>query len=103
VSSYYKRDGTPVSSYQEAFSDETHVAQEVVSGYYVSTVHLGMNHQWGDGPPLIFETMVFKAEGDGVASYTDLYCDRYSTEAEAKAGHAAVVERLKAGTLELYE
>ncbi len=25
----------------------------------ISTVFLGMNHQWGAGPPLVFETMIF--------------------------------------------
>ena len=29
--------------------------------YWVSTVFLGLDHNWGVGPPLIFETMVFKS------------------------------------------
>ena len=49
----------------------------------VSTVWLGCNHNYSDGPPLIFETMVFP-----VGSYYDLDCRRYATEAEARAGHA---------------
>lgn len=28
-------------------------------GEKLSTVWLGIDHQWGDGPPLIFETMLF--------------------------------------------
>lgn len=28
--------------------------------YWVSTVFLGLNHNFGDGPPHIFETMVFR-------------------------------------------
>ena len=28
-------------------------------GEKLSTVWLGLDHQWGDGPPLIFETMLF--------------------------------------------
>jgi hypothetical protein len=56
----------------------------------VSTVYLGMNHQWGDGPPLIFETMVFGGdEGEP--------CWRYSTEEQARAGHDRVVAALRAG------
>lgn len=57
-------------------------------GARVSTVWLGLDHQFGDGPPLIFETMVFPAE-----SSMDLDCERYSTEEEAKAGHSAMVEK----------
>lgn len=51
----------------------------------ISTVWLGLNHQYGDGPPLIFETMVFGGPND-----ESMW--RYSTEEEALAGHA---ERLK--------
>lgn len=30
-----------------------------VAGCEVSTVFLGLNHNWGDGPPVLWETMVF--------------------------------------------
>lgn len=46
----------------------------------VSTVFLGMNHQFGEGPPLLFETMVFGGERDERV-------ERYATWAEAEAGH----------------
>lgn len=55
----------------------------------VSTVFLGVDHQWGDGPPLIFETLVFGGPLEGEM-------DRYSTRAEALAGHAAMLARVKA-------
>ena len=54
----------------------------------VSTVWLGIDHQYGDGPPLIFESMVF---GGGL----DQEQVRYSTLAEAHAGHDALVERVR--------
>lgn len=54
----------------------------------VSTVFLGSDHQFGDGPPLIFETMVFGGQ-------LDQECDRYSTWDEAEAGHAAMVARVR--------
>lgn len=47
----------------------------------VSTVFLGIDQSFGDGPPLLFETMIFGGEHDG-------YQDRYSTWADAEAGHA---------------
>lgn len=51
----------------------------------VSTVFLGLNHNYGTGPPLVFETMA----GD--------YMWRYSTWDEACAGHVEVVKRLMTG------
>lgn len=54
----------------------------------VSTVWLGLNHAFTpDHPPLIFESMVFGGRHDGDT-------DRYSTEAEAIAGHERIVRRL---------
>lgn len=38
---------------------DRHVAREDRDGVQVSTVFLGINHRWGEGPPLIFETMIF--------------------------------------------
>jgi hypothetical protein len=61
----------------------------VAPGLTVSTVFLGIDHQWGSGPPLIFETMVFH-DGDGED------CFRYATWDDAMAGHRATVARLKA-------
>ena len=46
----------------------------------VSTVFLGLDHNWGDGPPLLFETMIFGGKHDQ-------YQERYSTYEEAEAGH----------------
>ena len=35
------------------------VAQHMVGSVKVSTVFLGLDHQYGDGPPILWETMVF--------------------------------------------
>lgn len=51
----------------------------------VSTVFLGLDHGFGDGPPLLFETMVFV--GDDTPDM-----DRYSTKEEAIEGHFKFVE-----------
>jgi len=58
--------------------------------YWVSTVFLGLDHNYGDGPPLLFETMVF--QGDG---FVDEYCERCSTWDEAVVMHAEVVEKFR--------
>lgn len=72
--------------------DQRRVALTVLaSGVEVSTVFLGLNHNWGPGPPLLFETMVFGSATDS----DDLDCRRYSTWAEAEVGHMEMVERLQ--------
>lgn len=58
-------------------------------GKWISTVWLGLDHSFGSGPPLIFETMVFPSKDD----MGDLDCDRYSTEEEALEGHQRMVEK----------
>ncbi len=57
------------------------MAKDSVGDVNVSTVHLGLDHAWGCGPPLIFETMVFGGEHDQE-------CWRYSNLADAREGHA---------------
>lgn len=54
----------------------------------VSTVFLGLDHNWGAGEPLLFETMVFLAEQ---GTETRHHVHRYSTWGDAEAGHAVVV------------
>lgn len=48
---------------------------------FVSTVFLGLDHSFGDGPPLLFETMVCRNKVDWGE------CWRYTTWEEAEAGH----------------
>lgn len=53
----------------------------------VSTVFLGLDHRWGNGPPLLFETMVFGMDKE--------YGTRYSTWKQAEAGHKRTVAMVK--------
>lgn len=55
------------------------VAKTEVGGLLVSTVFLGLNHQFKDGPPLLFETLTFGNGGE--------ICERCSTWAEAETQH----------------
>lgn len=59
---------------------------QVAPNVEVSTVFLGLDHQFGDGPPLLFETMIFGGNRDG-----DQW--RYSTYTQAAKGHKAVVSQ----------
>lgn len=91
---YYDRKGRPMTREQFALAfeleRERHVAMtELPNGKWVSTVWLGIDHGWGDTPPLIFESMVFES----VALGESLDCERYSTEREALAGHARLVRK----------
>jgi hypothetical protein len=71
----------------ETAGDTRVVAKTTVGESRVSTVFLGIDHNWGDGPPLLFETMVFEGPLDGEQ-------ERYSTWEEAEAGHAAMCQRV---------
>lgn len=55
----------------------------------ISTVFLGLDHSFGEGPPLLFETMVFGGALDGEQG-------RYTTWEEAEAGHRKMVGRVSA-------
>ena len=68
-----------------------------VGDYEVSTVDLGINHQFLKGlPPLYYETMIFRKNGihkeKNLFAY---YQERYTTEEEAKKGHEEAVEFVK--------
>lgn len=67
-----------------------HVAKETIGEATISTVFLGMDHQWGDGPPVLWETMVFGGSMDQEQ-------DRCSGSREdAEAMHKRMVDRVKA-------
>lgn len=86
---YYDREGRPVSNdqWEALFVRERNNRRVAQSGFgvygWVSTVWLGLNHAYDDGPPLIFETMVFGGP-------MDEYMERYTTEAQAREGHALI-------------
>lgn len=86
---YFDREGVPISDKRmwKLGKDYKIIKQEQVKEVWISTVWLGIDHQFGDGPPLIFETMVFDEARD------ELDCRRYSTEAEAINGHREMVEK----------
>ena len=67
------------------------VGQDHVGNTWVSTVFLGLNHQYGDhGPPLLFETMVFRND-----SGEEMW--RYSTYEEALKGHKQACQTATSG------
>lgn len=95
--SYYNRQGEPITVGEWMLSgpEVRRVAVAQIGDVRVSTIWLGLDHQYGAGPPLIFETMVFNDALDDEHDERD--CERYSTEAEAVAGHAEWVAKVRAG------
>lgn len=90
---YYGMDGQSISQdewaqlykrTQDPTNDPRRVASTKIGDVHISTVLLGLDHSWGDGPPLIFETMIFGGEHDE-------YEERYATREQAEAGHARAV------------
>jgi hypothetical protein len=68
-----------------------HVAQDFVGAFHVSTVFLGLDHQWGDGPPVLRETMIFGPR----AHELHMSQWRYASQAAAVDGHAAALEMVR--------
>ena len=91
---YYNKEGQSIGMLEWAklFGDLDYKVvkqEELPNKKWVSTVWLGLNHQFGKGKPLIFETMVFpKRDGGG-----ELDMERYSTLEEAKKGHKKMVKK----------
>jgi hypothetical protein len=75
-----------------------HIARDVVSGFIVSTVFLGIDHSYGHGPPLWFETMVFR-QMDNQRLHSEVDQWRYATLEEARAGHQAALEAVQTGLI----
>jgi len=66
------------------------VAFDTVDDLEISTVFLMLNHRfWPKGPPILFETMVFR---DG----KEVECQRYASWDDAVTGHAVILRRCKA-------
>lgn len=73
--------------FEKSGSDRV-IASTNVGQVRVSTVFLGLDHQFGNGPPLLFETMVF----DAPDSFNDIYCERCSTYDEAEKMHKDAIK-----------
>jgi hypothetical protein len=95
MSGWYKLvDKVPVkceSGDYSAFGQDRRVGKTILpDGKYVSTVFLGLDHNYDStGPPILFETMVF-AEREG---FDDQDMERYATFEEAVQGHRDMVEK----------
>lgn len=90
---YFGLHGEPITlrEWSALLRDERRrIALDVIEGVEVSTVHLGIDHGWGLGPKLLFETMTF-AHADEL----DGWCRRYPTRELAELGHEQVCEEVR--------
>lgn len=74
-------------------TDERRIAYtHMADGRVVSTVFLGINHRYfSDGPPLLFETMVFPSE----KGFSEEWVERTSTYAKAAESHLNGIEEAR--------
>jgi len=84
---HFDEDGNPISQEEWAVlfgrHDRWRLRNENAD-VAVSTVYIGLNHEFGlDKPPLIFESLVF-VDGDEVE------CWRYASKSKARAGHGTL-------------
>lgn len=78
--------------YEKASKDGARIVkQEHIGAYYVSTVFLGLDHNFGaSGDPILFESMVFSDHSEFDLGQ-EVDCVRYQTYGEALRGHKKLV------------
>ena len=72
--------------------DRRRVAITEINGTEISTVFTGIDSTLGDGPPLLWETMIFGGEHDS-------FQERYTSMNAAIAGHATAFAMVSRGFL----
>lgn len=95
---YFDIDANPITlarwswlHHPQRFAEYRRVAFDEIDLYAVSTVWLGLDHNFAPvGPPLIFETMVFLA-----GTPEDMGMHRYATREQALAGHEAICAEIR--------
>lgn len=97
LGAFYDREGAQLTTRRWAELQEdreyVRIARDEIgrAPLVVSTVWLGIDHRFmGDGPPIIYETMLF-----GPYNYGELGMARYTHEDIALAGHALWVDKAR--------
>lgn len=93
---YYNKKGKEITheEYIELCADDEYriIQQDELSwGGFISTVWVGENHHiiYKKGILLIFHVRLFNSK----KALHELYCEKYSTEKEARAGHKRLLKR----------
>ena len=72
----------------EGHIEEKQLRNTVIGGVRISTVFLGLDHSFGEGKPVLWETMIFGGDHDG-------YMQRYVERRDAIAGHVTAVRMVE--------
>lgn len=64
---------------------------DIIGGYRISTVDIGVDMSFGSGKPIYYETMIFNDKNDTTIGYME----RYSTEKQARLGHQEAIQYVK--------
>lgn len=103
---FYDRQARPITGGQwevlHANPDYQRLGLHEQDGWMVSTVWLGIDHSFGRGDPVIFETMIFPPDKSAEPLMremlgTEEFQLRWHTEQMALIGHAASVDALRLG------
>ncbi len=70
-------------------SGRVQVADDQIGAFRIRTHFCGCDHNWEDGPPVLFETLVTENN-----ERRDLYTQRYTNWNDAEAGHTQVCNNL---------
>lgn len=73
---------------------DRHVARTDIGGVFVSTVFLGLDHNWAGGEPILFETMTFFDDRE-IEGWHELHVRRCSTWLEAETQHELTVAEVR--------
>lgn len=98
---FFDKNGELIDVYQFetlfADMDYRRIGLDHVGPYHVSTVWLGINYNFSrQGPPIIFETMVFVGVEADDPLGMDMFIERYATEEQARQGHADLITLINA-------
>lgn len=80
---------------------ERHVGLDTINGVKISTVFLGIDHSFGRGKPVLWETMTFTKRKGSYNFLNQNLCGRYTNVQDAKEWHQLVCESVKRKALTL--
>lgn len=64
------------------------IAKDNIGDVLISTIFLAYDYSWGEGEPILWETLIFGGEHD-------LYQERYTSKEDALVGHLKAVKLVK--------
>lgn len=67
---------------------ERHIGDDKIDGVKISTVFLGLDHNFGEGKPILWETMIFGGKHND-------YQKRYTSKKSALNGHKKAIKMVR--------